>query len=88
MDGIWSYVLGSAYLAKGNKDKALIELKNLQDIAFSPDADKYRVGATPASSVLKVASHGLEGEVHMASGESSRAGRSVKKGVDMEEFNN
>ena len=88
MDGIWSYVLGSAYLAKGNMDKALIELKNLQDIAFSPDADKYRVGATPASSVLKVASHGLEGEVHMASGEYSRAVRSFKKGVEIEDLNN
>ncbi|GIR87048.1 MAG: hypothetical protein CM15mP86_05070 [Gammaproteobacteria bacterium] len=54
LDGIWSYVLGSAYLAKGNMDKALIELKNLQDIAFSPDADKYRVGATPASQFLKL----------------------------------
>ena len=88
LDGIWSYVLGSAYLAKGNKDKALIELKNLQDIAFSPDADKYRVGATPASSVLKVAFHGLEGEVHMASGEYSRAVRSFKKGVEIEDLNN
>ena len=87
LDGIWSYVLGSAYLAKGNMDKALIELKNLQDIAFSPDADKYRVGATPASSVLKVASHGLEGEVHMASGEYSRAVRSFKKGVEIEDLN-
>ena len=88
LDGIWSYVLGSAYLAKGNMDKALIELKNLQDIAFSPDADKYRVGATPASSVLKVASHGLEGEVYMASGEYSRAVRSFKKGVEIEDLNN
>ena len=49
LDGIWSYVLGSAHLAKGNYDLAKIELDKLNNLANSPNADQYRVGATPAS---------------------------------------
>ena len=88
LDGIWSYVLGSAHLAKGNLSQAQIELSKLKKIANSPNADQYRVGATPASSVLKVAAHGLEGETHMAKGEYSKAVASFKKGVEIEDLNN
>ena len=88
LDGIWSYVLGSAHLAKGNLSQAQIELSKLKKIANSPNADQYRVGATPASSVLKVAAYGLEGETHMAKGEYSRAVASFKKGVEIEDLNN
>ena len=88
LDGIWSYVLGSAHLAKGNMSQAQIELSKLKKIANSPNADQYRVGATPASSVLKVAAYGLEGETHMAKGEHSRAVASFKKGVEIEDLNN
>ena len=88
LDGIWSYVLGSAHLAKGNLSQAQIELSKLKKIANSPNADQYRVGATPASSVLKVAAYGLEGETHMAKGEHSRAVASFKKGVEIEDLNN
>ena len=88
LDGIWSYVLGSAHLAKGNMSQAQIELSKLKKIANSPNADQYRVGATPTSSVLKVAAYGLEGETHMAKGEYSRAVASFKKGVEIEDLNN
>ena len=88
LDGIWSYVLGSAHLAKGNLSQAQIELSKLKKIANSPNADQYRVGATPASSVLKVAAYGLEGETHMAKGEYSKAVASFKKGVEIEDLNN
>ena len=88
LDGIWSYVLGSAHLAKGNLSQAQIELSKLKKIANSPNADQYRVGATPASSVLKVAAYGLEGETYMAKGEYSKAVASFKKGVEIEDLNN
>ena len=88
LDGIWSYVLGSAHLAKGNLSQAQIELTKLKKIANSPNADQYRVGATPTSSVLKVAAYGLEGETHMAKGEYSKAVSSFKKGVEIEDLNN
>ena len=88
LDGIWSYVLGSAYLAKGNFSLASDELKKLKLIANSPDADKYRVGATPASSVLKVAAYGLEGEFFHAKENYKSAIDSFRKGIKIEDQNN
>ena len=42
----------------GDMDSAIKELDKLKSLVNSPDADKYRVGATPASSVLKLAYFG------------------------------
>ena len=88
LDGIWSYVLGSAHLAKGNYDLAKIELDKLNNLANSPNADQYRVGATPSSSVLKVAAYGLQGEFFSAYGEHLKAVNSFQKGVNLEDKNN
>ena len=88
LDGIWSYVLGSAYLAKEDMDSAIKELDKLKDLVNSPDANKYRVGATPASAVLRLASFGLEGEVLMAKGDLSGAIKAFSSGVAIEDQNN
>ena len=88
LDGIWSYVLGSAYLAKGDMDSAIKELDKLKSLVNSPDADKYRVGATPASSVLQLAYFGLEGEVLMAKGDLTGAIEAFSSGVAIEDQNN
>ena len=88
LDGIWSYVLGSAHLAKGNFNLAQAELKKLKKIVRSPDVDMYRVGATPASSVLKVALRGLEGEFFLSKGDYESSINSFQKGVDIEDQNN
>ena len=88
LDGIWAYVLGSAYLSKGNTQEAEKELERLKAIANAPDADEYRVGATPASAVLKLASYGLEGEFLMASGDLFGAINAFRAGVAIEDQNN
>ena len=88
LDGIWSYALGSAHLAKGNLSAATSELKKLKAIANAPNADEYRVGATPASAVLKLAALGLEGEVLMAQGDVQGAIRAFRAGVAIEDQNN
>ena len=88
LDGIWSYVLGSAHIAKGNHELAKTELNKLKKIVNSPDVDRYRVGATPASSVLKVAMMGLEGELFLSKGDFVNAVKSFEKGVDIEDENN
>ena len=88
LDGIWSYVLGSAHIAKGNYELAKTELNKLKKIVNSPDVDRYRVGATPASSVLKVALMGLEGELFLSKGDFVNAVKSFEKGVDIEDENN
>ena len=88
LDGIWSYALGSAHLAKGNMDAALQELVKLKTIAEAPNADEYRVGATPASAVLQLAAFGLEGEVLMAQDDLSGAIEAFRAGVAIENQNN
>ncbi len=88
LDGIWSYVLGSAYLAKGNTSLASDELEKLKLIANSTDADKYRVGATPVSSILKLAANGLEGEYFFSKGDYREAVESFKRAVEIEDQNN
>ena len=88
LDGIWSYSLGSAYLAMGNMDAALEELDKLQAIAQAPDADKYRVGATPASAVLRLAAFGLEGEILMSQGDLPGAIKAFRTGIEIEDKNN
>ena len=88
LDGIWSYALGSAHLAKGNTKAALEELAKLKTNAKSPNADNYRIGATPASAVLQLAAFGLEGETLTAQGDLSSAIEAFRAGVAIEDQNN
>ena len=88
LDGIWSYAIGSAYAATGQLDKARTESAKLTALANAPNADEYRVGATPASAVLQLAAHALEGEIHQAAGELDRAVESFAAAVAIEDENN
>ena len=88
LDGIWSYVLGSTYLAKNNMDLAIQELNKLKMIAEAPNVNEYRIGASPASAVLQLAAFGLEGEVLMAQGDLSGAIEAFSAGVAIEDQNN
>jgi len=88
LDGIWSYSLGGAYAATGELEKARVESAKLTALANAPDADKYRVGATPASAVLKLAAFGLEGEILQVSGDLEGAIAAFRKAVAIEDQNN
>ena len=88
LDGIWSYATGSAHLGKGDLPAAKAQLARLKAIAEAPDADDYRVGATPASAVLRLAALGLEGEVLMAEGDLKGAVAAFEAGVAIEDQNN
>jgi tetratricopeptide (TPR) repeat protein len=88
LDGIWAYALGSAYLGTGDRVAAEGQLKRLQEIANAPDADQYRVGATPASAVLKLAWLGLRGEVLLAQGKVKEAISAFEQAVAIEDLNN
>jgi tetratricopeptide (TPR) repeat protein len=88
LDGMWAYALGSAYAATGDFDNAQAQLDALQSIAEAPNADEYRVGATPASAVLKLAAYGLEGEVKQALGDFDGAIAAFEAGIAIEDLNN
>ena len=88
LDGIWSYVKGSAYLSKGDTEQALRELNKLKEIINSPNVDKYRAGATPVSRVLKAAAYGLEGEIFLADSKYPEAIEAFTLAVELEDQNN
>lgn len=88
LDGIWSYAVGGAYAATGDLEKARAESEKLNALANAPDADKYRVGATPASAVLKLAALGLQGEILHAEGQLTDAIEAFTAAVAIEDQNN
>ena len=54
----------------------------------APNADEYRVGATPVRDVLRTAALALEGEVLEARGDLNAAITSYQAAVDIEDQNN
>ena len=88
LDGILSYVKGSAYIAKGSLDGAKQELSNIQHIAKSPDVSVNRAGATATAELLALAAHALDGEIKLAEGDLAGAIAAFEKGVALEDTNN
>ena len=88
LDGILSYVKGSAYIAKGLLDRAKQELSNIQRIAQSPDVSVNRAGATATAELLALAAHALDGEIKLAEGDLTGAIAAFEKGVALEDTNN
>jgi len=88
LDGILSYVKGSAYIAKGSPDGAKQELSNIQRIAQSPDVSVNRAGATATAELLALAAHALDGEIKLAEGNLTGAIAAFQKGVALEDTNN
>ena len=88
LDGILSYVKGSANIAKGSLDRAKQELSNIQRIAQSPDVSVNRAGATATAELLALAAHALDGEIKLAEGDLTGAIAAFEKGVALEDTNN
>jgi tetratricopeptide (TPR) repeat protein len=68
LSGMWSYVMGSAHVAKGHMDPARAELQNIRDQIAAADVNESGVGPTPAAHVLNLAMHALMGEIEEADG--------------------
>lgn len=88
LDGILSYVKGSAYIATGSLDRAKQKLGNIQRIAQSPDVSVNRAGATATAELLALAAHALDGEIKLAEGDLAGAIAAFEKGVALEDTNN
>ena len=87
LDGILSYVKGSAHIAKDLLDGAKQELSNIQRIAKSPDVSVNRAGATATAELLALAAHALDGEIKLAEGDLTGAIAAFEKGVALEDTN-
>ena len=66
--GLWSYVMGSAHVARGHLEAAEAELENIRTQIAADCVDDSGVSPTPASHVLTLAMHGLLGEIEEARG--------------------
>ncbi len=87
LDGMWSYVLGSAYVADGQLDMAEAELANIQAQAEADGVDDTGVGPTPASHLLKLAVLALQGEIAEARGNLDGAIAHYQAAVEMQVSN-
>lgn len=88
LDGMWSYVTGSAHVASGNLEAAAKELENLRIQANDDQADVRGVGPTPASHILAIALHALDGEIRETRGDLQGAITAFTKAVELQDANN
>lgn len=68
LSGMWSYVMGSAHVAKGHLSAAEREVANIREQANHPEINEAGVGPTPADHVLNLAMHALLAEIEEAKG--------------------
>ena len=85
VDGFWFYVQGSADVAQGDLQSAQTALAKLQDLQSYPGLEKIHSRFNPASSSLKIAALGLDGEIKQTRGDLSGAIASFEKAVYLED---
>ncbi|MFM1896866.1 MAG: hypothetical protein RLZZ385_1940 [Pseudomonadota bacterium] len=88
LDGMWSYVIGSAYVATNQMPQASSELENIRRQAADETVDQTGVGPTPASQLLTIAGFALEGEIKEAQGDLNGAIEAYNRAVQLEDTNN
>lgn len=88
LDGMWSYVVGSAYVATNQVPRAQDELENIRRQASHENVDRTGVSPTPASQILNIAGFALEGEIKEAQGDLDGAIEAYNRAVELEDRNN
>jgi tetratricopeptide (TPR) repeat protein len=88
LDGMWSYVIGSAYAATDQVPQAERELENIRRQASNDTVDATGVNPTPASHILSLAGFALEGEIKEALGDLDGAIDAYRQAVQLEDNNN
>jgi len=85
--GMWHYVKGSAWVARGQLDQAQAALDILREQIGKESVDTTGVDPTPASHLLSIAAKGLEGELHEARGELKPAIEAYRVAVSLQDAN-
>ncbi len=85
VDGLSSYVRGSAFVGRGELEKAQLELERLTAAARDPAIKSLLARANPASRILELAAHALAGEIAMARGQNRDAVREFESAVRVQD---
>lgn len=88
LDGMWSYVRGSALVATSQLEAAQRELENIRTQAADSGVDSTGVSPTPASHILALAGSALEGEIKEAQGDLAGAIAAYTHAVELQDANN
>jgi tetratricopeptide (TPR) repeat protein len=81
LKGVWHYVRGSAYVGRGELDKADGEFASLKTTSQNPALQDVLSGGNAASPILGMLSRALSGEIAMARGRSADAVDAFEDGV-------
>lgn len=85
IDGLSSYVRGSAFVGRGEVEKAQLELERLMVAARDPAIKNLLARANPGARILELAVHALEGEIAMARGQHVDAIRAFESAVRVQD---
>jgi tetratricopeptide (TPR) repeat protein len=85
LQGLWHYARGSAYVGRKEFDRANSELEQLKAAAREPSIKAVLTVANPASTILELATHALEGEIAMARGSNDAAIRAFEAAVRLQD---
>lgn len=87
LNGMWSYVKGSALVATGKFVQAEAELNNLRQQVNKEGVNDTGVDPTPAAHLLSLAANGLLGELREAQGDLDGAINAFTTAVQLEDNN-
>ena len=87
LNGMWSYVKGSALVARGKLVEAEAELNNLRQQIDKDGVNDTGVDPTPAAHLLTLAANGLLGELREAQGDLDGAINAFTTAVQLEDGN-
>lgn len=83
--GIWRYVRGLAFAAKGQLDKAMNEHAKLEAIAATIPPERKIADNTPVASLLRIAAATLAGEVAAQKEQTEEAVRLLEEAVQLQD---
>src|SRR6185436_9233396 len=85
LNGLWHYVRGSAFVGKGDFEKAEEELKALRAASVDPSVKDLLAAANPAPTILELSARGLEGELLSARGQHEEAVKAFEAAVKLQD---
>lgn len=85
LEGLWRYTRGSAFVGRGEIDKAENELERLRAAAGDATIKDFLTISNPAPRILELATYGLEGEIAMARGKHDAAIHAFESAVKIQD---